>query len=531
MARLFPALNVNGKIHKGEKDDSHNTLGERLGIPHPEHVRGFTKDGTQFHDRHEALRILRKEDPETFRKLPKEAHKIGLHSEHLAKAYGIKQKPQAVAITREAMAEQEVTLPERKLSEMTAMVFDRGGLYLYNAEKLAEKFGKVYYYLADADAYPTSQKASIGTGIPKIKRVHSFWKTLKRDRPDIIYFFDCYDGDLQVHLREDDHYPVFGSGQGEDIEIDKIFFLEALEKLGLPCPKTYVAEGMDDLCDYLTKHDGETLFLKNLHRGDFESRKFTSMAQSRPFLSDLKKRLGSASDTIEVLVQHKVDSVVEVGYDGYCVDGEFTKNCIVGYEIKDRGFVAKVFAEIPEIVGSINDAFSETLKKLGGRGNYSTEIRVTKAGMQFYIDPTQRVPSPPGELMCEIYENWAEATVAIANGELPELKPKALYGAEVILCSAWHDEHEIHVKFPAKFKQHVKLKNHKIVDGEYYCVPNGNGTFFGAVVAWADTLDKAIAKVVEVAESIEADEYSFDPSVFDEAKKAAEAGAAFGVRY
>jgi hypothetical protein len=527
---MVPALKIDGKLHKGAANDSHNTIGLSIGVESPpEASRGFVVGG-QFLTRKQALGFLKTNDPETYRKLPKEALRIGLHSEFLAKALGIKQKPVAVKIIAEARDEREERTPEAKkpLSEMTAIVYDRGGLYLYCAEKLAEKYGKVLYYLADSDAYPTSQKSTIGSGIPKVKRIHDLWKFI--DSADIIYFFDCYDGQLQHWLREKG-YKVFGSGLGEKIEIDKIFFLETLEKLGLPCPKTYVAEGMDDLCKYLKDHDGETLFLKNLHRGDFESRKFTSMAQSRPFLNDLKKRLGSASDTIEVLVQHKIDSVVEVGYDGYLVDGEFTTNCIVGYEIKDRGFVAKVFKETPEIVGSINTAFGPILKKLGGRGNYSTEIRVTAKGEQFYIDPTQRVPSPPGELQCEIYENWAEATYQIACGELPEFKPKAMYGAEVTLTSAWADEHEIHVKFPPKFKQHIKLKNHTIRDGEYYCIPNGNGAFFGAVVAWSDTLQKAIDKVCEVCEAVEADEYSFDKSVFDEAMESVEKGKKFGVLY
>jgi hypothetical protein len=187
--------------------------------------------------------------------------------------------------------------------------------------------------------------------------------------------------------------------------------------------------------------------------------------------------------------------------------------------------------ETPEILAYINDAFSPILKKLGYQGNYSTEIRITKDGAPYYIDPTCRVPSPPGELMCEIYENWAEVVWQLAHGELPTPEPKAMYGAEVILTSSWHEEHEIHVKFPSKYKPNVKLKNHTMRDGEYYCIPNGNGGFFGAVIAYGDTLDEAIEKVCEVAKTIEADEYSFDDTVFKEACEAIEAGEKFGINY
>src|SRR6185369_15446670 len=406
--------------------------------------------------------------------------------------------------------------------------YDRGGLYLYCAEKLAEKYKRVMYYLADADAYPTSQKHTIGAGLPNVERIADFWKHL--DEADVVYFFDCYDGELQHYLRGKG-YKVFGSGRGERVEIDKVKFLDILGELELPCAETYQAQGMDDLKKYLTEHDGQTLFLKNLHRGDFESRKFTSLAQSKPFLDDLRKRVGTASDTMEILVQHKIDADLEVGYDGYCVDGEFTGNCIIGYEIKDKGFCGKVFEEPPEIVKGINDAFGPVLAKLGYNGNYSTEIRVTKDGKPYYIDATCRVPSPPGEVLCELYENWSEATWQIAHGIVPELEPKAAYCAEIILTSAWHEHHELHVSIPKAIRQFVKLKNHTMRDGEFYCVPNGNGGFFGAVVAWADTLDEAIELVLDRAKQIEADELDYDDSLFDAAREQIEAGERHGIEF
>lgn len=519
--KLYPALKVYGKLYKGAPDDSHVTIAIGRGLNTPsEEQRGFTPDGILFLNRKNALGFLQRHDRKTYDKLPPQAHQIGLHSEHLAEAYGIEQKPQAQQITEDAVS--------TNLSSKTAIVYDRGGLYLYCAEKLAEKFGKVMYYLADSDAYPTSAKASIGHGLSHVTRIHDFWKNV--DKADIIYFFDCYDGELQQWLR-DKGYTVFGSGRGEKIEIDKILFLETLEKLGLPCPKTYVAEGMEDMLNYLSDNDGETLYLKNLHRGDFESRKFTSLAQSRPFFNDLRKRLGSACDTLEVLVQHKIDAECEVGYDGYMLDGEYTSNGIIGYEIKDKGFIGKVFPETPDILKEINDAFSDTFKKLGYRGNYSTEVRITKDGVPYYIDATCRVPSPPGEALCELYHNWAEATYQLATGELPKLEPVAKYVAEIVLTSGWHEDHEIHVKFPKSIKRFVKLKNHTVRDGEYYCIPNGNDEFFGAVIGFGNTVDEAVERVLEYAKQIEADGLEYDPAMFDKAKEQIKSGEKFGIKF
>lgn len=514
--RLLPALKIGDRIIVGAIGDTHRGLG--VSDP-PESTRIFVpeNDHTQVLSRKQAVAWMKKYDLPHMRKLPSKAFYIGLHSEHLAKAYGVDLKP--VPKAPDVKTDPPKALLD--LSTKTAIVYDRGGLYLYCAEKLAEKFGKVMYYLADSDAYPTSQKHTIGTGLPKVKRIHDLWKYI--DEADILCFFDCYDGQLQAWLKGKG-YKVYGSGLGEKVEIDKVYFLESLEKLKLPCPKTYLAEGMTDLCEYLEKNDGKTLFLKNLHRGDFESRRYTSMAQSRPFLNDLKKRLGTASDTIEVLVQDEIKSECEVGWDGYQLDGKYSENGLIGFEAKDKGYLASVCQTKPGILAKIDDAFSPVFKKLGYAGNYTTEVRITKEGIAYFIDATCRTPSPGGELQCELYENWAEIVWGLAHDELIEPKPKAKFGAEIVLHSPWHEEHEIHVKFPKSIAEHVKLKNHTKREGEFYCIPNGNGGFFAGVVAYADTMDEAVKKVLDVAEQVEADEMEFNPDLFDKIKESIKAG-------
>ncbi len=524
--KLYPAMRIQGKVIKGAIGDTHNAIGADNGNPNPpETARGFTPDGKLFLSRQQALSWLRKFNPFIYKKLPRAALN-GLHSEHLAAAYGVPVRGVIVEKIRSAEKQSSV---EVDLSEKTAIVYDRSGLYLYCAEKLAEKYKKVMYYIAEADSFPTSQKHTIGVGVcKKVKRIYDFWANI--DSADIICFFDCYDGELQHWLRSKG-YVVFGTGRGEQVEIDKISFLERLEEFKLPCPKTYRAEGLADLLDYLQRHEGETLFLKNLNRGDFESRKFTSLAQSKPFFDDLKKRLGTAADTLEVLVQHKINSICEAGVDTFCIDGQEPDICITGYEIKSTCYVAKICETIPPVLGIVNKRFSPVLKKLGCRGNYSTEIMITEEGVPYYIDATLRAPSPPGEIICEIYENWAEAIWQIANGEVPVLKPVAKYGAELVLSSPWHESHELHVKFPPEYRQNIKLRNSTCRDGEYYCVPNDAGSTFGAVVAIGDTLDAAIATVVKIAKTVEADELEADYSSFEKAQEQISRGRHVGIEF
>ena len=531
---LRPAIKYDGKVYVGQRSDSHNSAASYYGIPAPEDKRGFSPDGKLFLDRQKAVGWVRYNEPDVFSKLHKLLTPDGMHSEQYAKAKGIQQNESAIA-AREGSSTSKLG---RKVSEgksgddagtgpvalgtKTAIVYDRGGLYLYCAEKLAEKYKKVMYYLADADAYPSSQKAKIGEGL-NVERVHDFFSNI--DKADIVYFFDCYDGELQHWLRGKG-YTVFGSGRGEQVEIDKIYFLELLEELQLPCAETQLCEGLEELEEYLEKQK-DVVWLKNLHRGDFETRKFKNMDQIEPFINDLKKRLGTAADDVDILVQQKIDSVCEVGYDGYCIDGEFTANAITGYEIKDKGFIGKICSETPDVLKHMNDAFAPTFKKLGYRGNYSTEIRIAKDGTPFYIDATCRVPSPPGELMCELYSNWAESTWEIAHGRVPELKPIAKYGAVIVLTSNWHDKHELCVQFPKSISKHVKLKNHTKDGDSYYCIPNGNGEFFGAVVAWGDSVREATSKCLKLAEQVEADECEYDDTLFDKAKDQIMAGKPF----
>jgi hypothetical protein len=407
-----------------------------------------------------------------------------------------------------------------------AIVFDRG-LYLYLAQKLGEKLDKVYYYKPESSPYPESPQAKIGTGLPEVERVYNFHKYI--DKVDYLIFFDCYDGEDQEFYRSKG-YKVFGSGLSEIVEMDKVFFIEKLMELKMAIPKTYRAEGIQDMLDYLKGKKDK--FIKSVrHRGDFETYHYKSMRQAIHWLDELKHNVGSREKEIEILIQDPVKSACEAGYDGFCVNGDFTSNCLCGYEIKDKGLVAKVFPETPEVLSYVNDKFAPLFKKLGYQGHWSTEIRITEDGTPYFIDPTVRGPSPPSELMCEIYENYAEAVLDIADGKAPVLKPKAKYGAEIILKSEWHKEHKLTVEFPKEISQWVKLKNHTWKDGAYDCIPNKNAGYFGAVVAIGNSVKEVTEKAKEYAEQIEADELCFDDSVFDKANEAIESGKKFGLGF
>ncbi len=413
------------------------------------------------------------------------------------------------------------------MKNKSCLVWDRG-LYLCIAQRLSESFGKVYYYIPQANPYPNSAKAQIGVGLDGIERVHNFWDII--DKVDLIVFPDCYDGELQHWLRSKG-YCVFGNGRSEIVELDKLLFIDLLKEVGLPTINTVVTKGLEELVNHLSKVKSEKWLKTNWYRGDFETHKFINMDLITPWLTDLAYRLGTRAHDIEILIQDSIKAECEAGYDGFLIDGKYSDNCLTGYEIKDRGLVAKVTKNPAPIVKFVNDKMAPVHKYFGGRGHYSTEIRITKDGTPYYIDSTQRAPSPPSELMLEIYDNYPEIIWQVANGEVPDVIPRAEFGAELILTSDWHEQHELCVQFPKEFNKNVKLKNHSKRGDSYWCTPNDNAGYFGAVVAYGNTVGEATDKVMEIAKQIKADDFHVDEEVFEEADEQIKNGEKFGIHF
>ncbi len=507
---LYPAIRLpSGEIVKGQANDSHDTLIESKGITEslPDSARGFSPGGTLFLTRKSALPWLAKFAPDVYAKVVKVVPEDGLYSKDLADAKGIKQRDVSDVVD---------------LSNKTCLVYGRKGLYLFLAQKLGQKFKKVWFYMAEANPYPTSKFKDVGKGLPEVERIYSFWPYV--DKADLIFFGDSYDGDLQHYLRQKG-YRVFGAGRSERMELDKVFFLEELHKVGLPVPYTVRVVGVDEAEEYL-KNKGAKWIKTPYYREDFETMKYPGdMALFESKLNDVRHRLGErASSTIEILIQNIIKKKAEGGYDGFSVDGEYTKNSLIGYEIKDRGFIGKIFRDTPESVDKVNQALAPLYKKLGYRGHLSTEIIFDEKGRGYFIDATPRAPSPPAEGMCEHITNYPEACYLIAGGILPKLHWDNPYIAVVILRSPWHEEHELVVDFPDEHTGSIKLKNHLKENGKHHCIPAGNGSFFGAISASAKTWQEARDKVMAIAKTVRAEDIEKDDSLFDEAEEQIEAG-------
>ena len=393
------------------------------------------------------------------------------------------------------------------LSSKTIMIHDYG-LFASWALKLRQDFGRVLYYCPFKSGFPKSQQYAIGTGLEGVERVADFWDHLKE--VDIFMFPDVYDGDLQEHLRSLG-YPVWGSAKGEELELYRWQTKLMLKKdMGLPVQPVERIIGVEALREYLKENENKYVKISML-RGDFETFHHIDYALSEPLLDEVEARIGPYKFFKEFIIEDAIDDAVEVGYDGWTIDGLFPSKALFGYEVKDVSYIGTVrdYNRLPIQVKEVNMRLSPLFATYNYRGFWSSEIRVPEDGRPYLTDPCCRAGSPPSELYQEMYRNWGEIIWFGAHGQVVEPRPTGRYGVEVLLHSQWADSHWQALYFPPELRSHVKLRNLCQVEDTWYVAPQSVGLpEIGAVVAVDDTLIGAVKKAKAYCEQISG--YSVD---------------------
>lgn len=408
----------------------------------------------------------------------------------------------------------------------TALVYD-SFLFPYIAAKLADGFDRVLYYVPMEDAFRASKKMLWGSGLPGVERVHDFFSHL--DESDVVVFPDIGAGDLQAWLRSKGH-AVWGSAQAEALELDRTRMKRLMHANGMAIHPTWLITGMDDLRTHLEDADNDDQYVKvSEWRGDFETHHHINWWLSEPWFKRVDHSLGPMRERIELVVESSIDGV-EVGYDGFTIDGQFPQTAMIGYEQKDTGYIGRVCTPttIPRVIQEVNDDLGPALTQLECRSFFSTELRVTERGEGFLIDPTLRAPSPPVEAMLELFTNWSDVIAAGANGQVVEPEPAAAYCAAVILRSSRAEDDFLALRFPPWARPFIKLHGHAIVDGVDYVVCLGMDVI-GAAVGVGDTMDAACEQAMEAAKSIEAEEIEFAEDAFDQITETIQTGRDHGI--
>lgn len=397
-----------------------------------------------------------------------------------------------------------------------------------HAERLSRDFGTVYYWTPWKSSFPKSNDSIVGQGMDGITRIKDYLTVI--DSVDILVCLDTNFGDVVDYWRAKGKR-VFGAGsKAELFELDRWKSKKITEAVKLPVPRTEYIIGLDNLRKRLNVVRNKYVKL-SLFRGAIESFPHDDYKSSEPFLARLEVALGAMKNKAEFIIEDKIEGT-EIGIDTFVVDGEYPNKCLIGWEKKDAAFIGKIFDydKVIKPLREVNEKLKPFFKKTGARSMFSTEVRITKEGRGYLIDPCVRMPLPPSYVEMEIYDNYSEFIWYAAEGKIIPLKPNAVYGCEVIMGSDFSEENLLEVKIPKEIKKWVKISCGCCIDGRYYILPGEVKNHFLSVVGLGNTLNEAIGKAEEVYKKVEAFQLSksFDFNSLREVSKEADR---FGIKF
>ena len=354
----------------------------------------------------------------------------------------------------------------KDIRDLVVTVCDHG-LFIPIAQRIARDVKKVNYWSPWDVAFPSIRTGLIGEGFLDINRVSSIWSVA--EDTDLFVFPDIGFAGLQNELVGKGK-PVWGSRYADSLETNRGRFLKTIQEIGLDVPGYHSCEGLSELSEYL--RDKEDKWVKiSKWRGDIETMHWRDWGHDEITLDMLAYKLGPAKELLTFFVLDPIETDVEDGYDGYCIDGQFPSICLHGMEAKDKAYLGTMakYDEIPEQLLAVNKVFGPVLATEGYRSFMSTEVRIAGDDF-FFIDPTLRAGSPPSQVMAELFGNYTEILWRGAQGECIDPEPTDLFGVQAILCvkgdkTAWRA-----FEPPEEIKDFIKCGNCTMIDGKL-CFP------------------------------------------------------------
>lgn len=413
------------------------------------------------------------------------------------------------------------------LSNKKVLVYDQG-LFSEVAVRLARDFGKVYYFVPWAEAFPKSTKALIGSGFENVERIKYFFDYI--DKVDLIVFPDTHCGDM-VDWLKDKGYPVAGTGEGEVLELDRLYGRNEQKKTGLPVQETEEIIGLDNLHSRLKEEKNRFIKL-NTYRGEIESFYHKDYHSSKPLLDQLAVDLGPKAPSMSFVMEERVEGI-EPGIDAILYNGAVASPTMVGFEIKGAGYMAKVYdyENVPEPVKLINDNLEPVLKKLKYNFWFSSELIMTKKKEGYLIDPCCRLAAPvTNAVQQELIANYSEIFWAMGHNEILMPKYTAAYGGGAAFYSSWAEGgHWLEVSFNKEYRQWIKFREAAVFDKRYYAVPKA--TTVCSVIAVGNSVSDVIEQVQERSKDVSAYMLDKGSADFVDLKKALAEAAEYGIKF
>lgn len=412
----------------------------------------------------------------------------------------------------------------KDIGEVNFLVWDYG-TFLSLAEKLAETAAKVRYYSPHEDEYQNAQRCVIGTGLAKVERCDEPLDPTVIADTDVYVFPDIAFGGVQRYLRSIGK-AVWGHMGASDLELYRTRFLKMLADVGLPVAPSKTIKGLAALTEHLKTVDDRWIKI-NRFRENMETWHHIDYAHSEPMIEWLAVEFGGVADNIVFVVQDPILHAQEVGYDGYCIDGQFPDKSFQGYEKKNQLYLGAWLDadEMPEEVTKVNQALAPLLEEMGYRNFIASEIRD-----KFFIDPTPRMAGQTQEHLLETCTNLPEIIRSGANGILVQPQFGAKFAAEATLHYTAGTDHWMVLNVPPEIRRWVKLYSYCEQDGLYHFPPKKNDEL-GVVIGNGDTIEEAIDHLKANLAALEKEPVSAATEGFVDLLKEIEKAQADGIKF
>lgn len=410
-------------------------------------------------------------------------------------------------------------MTNKPIEEVTACIWD-SGTFAPLAMKLAETFKTVFYFSPWEAEYVEISDCVIGDGLETVERLDEPLDPENLDKIDLWIFPDIVFGGVQRLLRSLGK-PVWGSMGASDMELYRTRFIKLLDKIGLPHVKSVTCRGLTALANEL--RDTENKWVKiNRYRGNCETWHHQDWDHSQRKLEKLAVTFGGMKEHVVFVVQDPIDGddetpVLEVGYDGWSIDGQYPETSFQGYEAKNELYLGAMrpYAKLPAEVQAVNEAMAPELAAYGYRNFWATEIRI-KGDEAYFIDPTARMPGQTGEQLLETCENLAEVIWRGAHGEVVKPVWAHKFAAEATLHYKDHEDDVWKVlRLPEdpEVRRWFKLYQFCEADGLFHFPPSHSDEL-GVAIGVGDTPEAAIEHLKDNLAELENEPVSADVAQF-----------------
>lgn len=386
---------------------------------------------------------------------------------------------------------------------MTKFLCLDSGIFMEHCAALSDG-GKnqVLYYCNWERPFQAFEDYIVGQGIEGITKVKYFWdELLKLDKKkDVVVSFDVNYGDLIAFLRNQG-YTCFGSGMGCKLEQERWQLKKVLQSAGLQVNHAVKLIGTENLRTYL-KTNKEKYIKVSTFRRDIESFYSKDLESVEILIDDMEAVLGPFKDSFEWIVEDKIDTKQEWGFDGFFNGKDYIKPYALGLELGKENYICKWVEEMPKPMAETMEKMKPVFQKLNYRAPISTEEKIVSEKEHYFLDICARLLHPGSALYLEAIRNWPEVIIKIARGEDVRLDVKEKYWGAVPLESMHAKEHWLHLDFPKELRKSIKLSVATKHNGKYFAVKGFE--VVAVAIAGGNTVQEVVDKLKKLVGEVKA---------------------------